>query len=139
MAASHYRLDNLIAIVDYNKAMAKGFVWELMDIEPFADKWRAFGWNVQEIDGHDLQDIARALHTARWIKANGAPNVIIAHTVKGKGIERAEFNYKWHTHAPDPATADDMMREVSTKYGFPEEGYSRVNEEVKKETFYGGE
>src|SRR5690606_35036370 len=105
MAASHYRLDNLIAIVDYNKAMAKGFVWELMDIEPFADKWRAFGWNVQEIDGHDLQDIARALHTARWIKANGAPNVIIAHTVKGKGIERAEFNYKWHTHAPDPATA----------------------------------
>src|SRR5690606_19718818 len=57
MAASHYRLDNLIAIVDYNKAMAKGFVWELMDIEPFADKWRACGWNVQEIDGHDLQDI----------------------------------------------------------------------------------
>jgi transketolase len=139
MSAKHYHLDNLIAIVDYNKAMAKGFIWDLMSIEPFADKWKAFGWNVQEIDGHDIEAIANALYTARWIKANGAPNVIIAHTVKGKGIERAEFNYKWHTHAPDPKTADEMMREVSKKYGYPEEGYSKINEEVKKETFYGGE
>jgi transketolase len=139
MSAKHYHLDNLIAIVDYNKAMAKGFIWELMSIEPFADKWKAFGWNVQEIDGHDIEAVANALYTARWIKANGAPNVIIAHTVKGKGIERAEFNYKWHTHAPDPKTADEMMREISKKYGYPEEGYSKINEEVKKETFYGGE
>lgn len=139
MSAAHYHLDNLIAIVDYNKAMAKGFVWELMGVEPFADKWRAFGWNVQEVDGHDLEAVAQALYTARWVKANGSPNVIIAHTVKGKGIEQAEFNYKWHTHAPDPKTADSMLREVSRRYGRPEEGYSRLNEEKVKETFYGGE
>lgn len=139
MSAAHYHLDNLIAVVDYNKAMAKGFTWEMMSVEPFADKWRAFGWNVQEIDGHDLEEIARAVHTARWIQANGKPNVIIAHTVKGRGIERAEFNYQWHTHAPDPETADAMLREVARHYGRPETGYSKYDLETKKETFYGGE
>ncbi len=139
MSASHFHLDNLIAIVDYNKAMAKGFTWELMDIEPFADKWRAFGWNVQEIDGHDLEAIARAYHIARWVRANGKPNVIIAHTVKGKGIEQAEFNYKWHTHAPDPETADAMMREICRNYGRSEIGYSKFSSSTKKESFYGGE
>ncbi len=139
MSAAHYHLDNLIAIVDYNKAMAKGFVWDLMGIEPFADKWKAFGWNVLEIDGHDLQAVASALHTARWVKANGSPVVIIAHTVKGKGIEQAEFNYKWHTHAPDPETADAMLREVARNYGYPEEGYSKLEKAIEKETFYGGE
>jgi transketolase len=139
MSAAHYHLDNLIAIVDYNKAMAKGFVWELMSIEPFSDKWKAFGWNVIEIDGHDIEQIAQALHEARWIKANGKPIVIIAHTVKGKGVERAEFNYKWHTHAPDAETADAMMREISKAYGQPMQGYSRLNEKPNKSIFYGGE
>lgn len=139
MSAAHYRLDNLIAIVDYNKVMAKGFTWELMSIEPLADKWRAFGWVVLEVDGHDLEAIAAALHEARWIKPHGAPIVIIAHTVKGRGVEMAEFNYKWHTHAPDPRTADRMLRELARNYGRPEEGYSRLNSPVKKETFYGGE
>jgi len=139
MAASHYHLDNLIAIVDYNKAMAKGLIWEMMGVEPFGDKWKAFGWNVQEIDGHDIEEVASALHKARWVMANGKPNVIIAHTVKGKGIEQAEFNYKWHTHAPDPKTADEMMREVCRNYGRPEMGYSRYNVEAEKESFYGGE
>lgn len=139
MAAAHYHLDNLIAIVDYNKAMAKGFVWDLMSIEPLADKWKAFGWNVIEIDGHDIVQIAQALHDARWIKANGKPIVIIAHTVKGKGVERAEFNYKWHTHAPDAETADAMMREISKTYGKPIQGYSKLNEKQNKSIFYGGE
>jgi transketolase len=139
MSAAHYHLDNLIAILDYNKAMAKGFVWELMSIEPIADKWRAFGWNVLELDGHDFGEIAQALHTARWVLPNGKPTVLIAHTVKGKGIEQAEFNYQWHTHAPSPETADAMLREVSRTYGYPEEGYSRLNVNVEKETFYGGE
>ncbi len=139
MAAAHYHLDNLIAIVDYNKVMAKGFVWDLMSVEPFADKWRAFGWDVLEIDGHDIPAIAAALHTARWVQPRGKPIVIIAHTVKGRGVEMAEFNYKWHTHAPEPDVADQMLRELSRRYGRPEQGYSRLGIDKEKESFYGGE
>ena len=139
MAAAHYHLDNLIAIVDYNKVMAKGFTWDLMSVEPFAEKWRAFGWEVLEVDGHDMEAIAHALHLARWIKPHGAPIMIIAHTVKGRGVEMAEFNYQWHTHAPDPETADKMLRELARAAGKAEEGYSRLAFPVRKETFYGGE
>jgi transketolase len=139
MAAAHYHLENLIAIVDYNKVMAKGFVWDQMSIEPVVEKWRAFGWDVFEIDGHDIEALADALYQARWVKPRGKPIVIIAQTVKGRGVEMAEFNYKWHTHAPDPATADKMLRELSRRYGRPEQGYSRFMQGEAKEIFYGGE
>lgn len=139
MSAAHYHLDNLIAVVDYNKVMAKGFLWDLMSVEPFADKWRAFGWDVLEVDGHDIQALVDVFHRARWVQPRGKPIVVIAHTVKGRGVEMAEFNYKWHTHAPDPETADRMLRELSHRYGRPEEGYSRLGYEIQKETFYGGE
>ena len=139
MAAAHFRLDNLIGIVDYNKVIAKGFTWESMDIEPLAEKWRAFGWKVIEIDGHDIDEIACALYRARWIEPNGKPVVIIAHTVKGKGIRETEFSYEWHTHAPDPKTADAFMRELCRTYGKPEHGYSKLYETDSKENFYGGE
>ena len=66
MSAAHYHLDNLIAVVDYNKVMAKDFVWQSMGIEPLADKWRSFGWETIEIDGHDVSEIARALYSLRW-------------------------------------------------------------------------
>lgn len=139
MSAAHYRADNLIAVIDYNKVMAKGFVWEEMSIEPFAEKWSAFGWDVIEVDGHDILALAQAFHEARWIRPRGKPIVVIAHTVKGRGIEMTEFNYKWHTHAPDPKTADMMLRELSKNYGRSESGYSRLTEEDMKEVFYGGE
>ncbi len=139
MSASHYQLDNLIAIVDYNKVMAKGFIHEMMTIEPLKDKWEAFGWKVLEVDGHDLQEINEALYKARWILPAGKPIIIIAHTVKGKGIEQAEFNYKWHTHAPSPEIADGMLKELSRNYGYEEVGYSRLNLTTEKEIFYGGE
>lgn len=139
MSASHYHLDNLIAIVDYNKVMAKGFVWDLMSIEPYADKWQAFGWDVIEVDGHDIEAVDAALYKARWVLPRGKPIVIIAHTVKGRGVEQAEFNYKWHTHAPDPATADAFLRELSRRYGREEQGYSRMTVDADKEVFYGGE
>lgn len=139
MSAAHYRVDNLIAVIDYNKVMAKGFVWEEMGIEPFAEKWKAFGWDVIEVDGHDIPALAQAFHEARWIRPRGKPIAIIAHTVKGRGVEMAEFNYKWHTHAPDPKTADQMLRELSTNYGRPEDGYSRLTDDDNKEVFYGGE
>lgn len=139
MFAAHYHLDNLVAIIDYNKVMAKGFVWELMSIEPLADKWRAFGWEVLEVDGHDIETFLNVLHEARYVKVRGKPVAIIAHTVKGYGVAETEFNYKWHTHAPDPEVADRMLRELARNYGRPEAGYSRLGEEDAKEKFYGGE
>lgn len=139
MFASHYHLDNLIGIVDYNKVQAKGFVWDLMQIEPLADKWRAFGWDVLEADGHDLEALVEALHRARWVMPRGKPLALIAHTVKGKGVEMAEFNYHWHTQAPEPEAADQMLRELARAYGRPEEGYSRLPAESGKEAFYRGE
>jgi transketolase len=139
MSAAHYHLDNLIAVVDYNKVMAKGFVWDLMSIEPLAEKWTAFGWDVLEVDGHDLEALAATFYRGRWIQPRGKPIVVIAHTVKGRGVEMAEFNYKWHTHAPEAETADAMLRELSRRYGRPEQGYSKLGAEREKETFYGGE
>lgn len=139
MSAAHYHLDNLIAVVDYNKVMAKGFVWDLMSIEPLAEKWTSFGWDVLEVNGHDLEALAGAFYRACWIQPRGKPIVVIAHTVKGRGIEMAEFNYKWHTHAPEPEVADAMLRTLSHYYGRPELGYSRLGDAREKESFYGGE
>lgn len=139
MSAAHYHLDNLIAVLDYNKVMAKGFVWDEMSIEPIVEKWRAFGWDVIEVDGHDIPALAAAFHRARWIMPRGKPIIVIAHTVKGKGVEMAEFNYKWHTHAPSPETADAMLRELASSYERPAQGYSKLGEPDLKETFYGGE
>ncbi len=127
MSAAHYHLDNLIAIIDYNKVMAKGFVWELMSIEPLVDKWRAFGWQVLEVDGHDIEAVLGVLHQARRVCVQGQPIAIIAHTVKGRGVRETEFNYKWHTSHPPPEVADAMLRELACNYGRPEEGYSRLD------------
>jgi transketolase len=127
MSAAHYHLDNLIAIIDYNKVMAKGFVWELMSIEPLVDKWRAFGWQVLEVDGHDIEAVLGVLHQARRVRVHGQPIAIIAHTVKGRGVRETEFNYKWHTSHPPPEVADAMLRELARNYGRPEEGYSRLD------------
>ncbi len=139
MSAAHYHLDNLIAIVDYNKVMAKGFVWDQMGVEPVMEKWQAFGWDVIQIDGHDLAAITDAIYQACWVQPRGKPIVIIAHTVKGRGVSMAEFNYKWHTQAPSAEMADKMLRELSRTYGRVEEGYSRMVESQEKERFYGGE
>jgi transketolase len=113
MAAAHYRLDNLVAVVDYNKVAAKGFTQELMGIEPLRAKWEAFGWIVQEVDGHNVADIAAALHRSRYIDVIGKPSCIIAHTVKGRAIREAEFNYHWHTHAPSKDVAPKFFREIA--------------------------
>jgi transketolase len=139
MASAQYHLDNLIAIVDYNKVMAKGFVWDQMGIEPLVEKWQAFGWDVFEVDGHEVTALADALYQAGWVRPRGKPLVILAHTVKGRGLAMAEFNYKWHTQAPDIETADRMLRELARRYGREEAGYSRRMESQAKEKFYGGE
>jgi transketolase len=117
MAAAHHRLDNLIAVVDYNKVMAKGKMSDLMAVEPLADKFRAFNWAVVECDGHDPSDICLALHRARYLEMRGRPVAVIAHTCKGRGLREAEFSYHWHTHAPSPAQAGAFLAELNRHYG----------------------
>ena len=97
--APHHRLDNLTAIVDYNKIQSFGSVSEVLELEPLADKWRAFGWAVREIDGHDYEQIVDALSNLP-LEA-GKPTVIIAHTVKGKGVSFMENRLAWHYKSPD--------------------------------------
>jgi len=104
--APHHRLDNLIAIVDYNKIQGFGSVKEVLDLSPMAEKWRAFNWAVREIDGHDHGQIADVLMAAPF--EENRPSVIIAHTIKGKGVSFMEDQLVWHYKAPN----DDQLREA---------------------------
>lgn len=117
MSAAHYRLDNLIAVVDCNKVMAKGKVSDLMAVEPLAEKFRAFGWTALECDGHDLAEICATFHRAKYLEMRGRPLAVIAHTVKGRGLPEAEFNYHWHTHAPSPEQAEKFLADLNRTYG----------------------
>jgi transketolase len=96
--APQHGLDNLVAIVDFNKIQSLGTVKEVMDLDPFADKWRAFGWATLEIDGHDLASIRAAL--THLPLEPGRPTCIIAHTVKGKGVDFMEDKLLWHYRTP---------------------------------------
>lgn len=106
--APHHRLDNLIVIVDYNKIQSLGTVKEVLDLEPLAAKWRAFGWAVREIDGHDVKEIEQVL-TVVPIET-GKPTCIISHTIKGKGVSFMENNLLWHYRSPD---RDEMARTLA--------------------------
>lgn len=99
MAAGHYKLDNLCGIVDFNGLQIDGKVEDVMNINPVKEKWLAFNWNVLEIDGHDIRQIEDAFHQAMAFK--GKPTVIVAHTVKGKGVSFMENNPAWHGVAPN--------------------------------------
>ena len=94
MSAAKHRLDNLVVMVDYNKQQSYSTTYEVLDLEPFADKWRAFGFATEEVDGHDVAALERLL--ARVPFEAGRPNAIICHTVKGKGVAFAENDLKWH-------------------------------------------
>lgn len=94
MSAAKHRLDNLTAIVDYNKQQSYGSTYEVLDLEPFAKKWEAFGFAVREVDGHDVGALERVFAGLPFAKDK--PSAIICHTVKGKGISFAENNLKWH-------------------------------------------
>ena len=98
MAASHYHLDNLVAIVDRNGIQNDRFTSEVMDLEPFADKWRSFGWNTLQVDGHSISEVIDALEAVRSV--TGRPSVILASTVKGKGVSFMENNPDFHGKAP---------------------------------------
>ncbi|HDD39714.1 MAG TPA: transketolase, partial [Nitrososphaeria archaeon] len=113
MAAAHYKLDNLTAIVDYNKIQLDGPVNYIMSLEPLADKWRAFGWHVIEIDGHDVKQVLDALDAAEGVK--GRPTVIIAHTVKGKGVSFMEHQVKYHGKALTEEELGRALRELEAQ------------------------
>jgi len=99
--AGHHQLSRLTALVDYNKIQSFGSVKEVLDLEPLADKWRAFGWTVLEVDGHDHAGIAAALRADHL----GRPKVLLAHTIKGKGVACMEGKLAWHYQAARPAPA----------------------------------
>jgi transketolase len=111
MFAPHHRMDNITAIVDHNDLQLDGRVCDIMGLEPLADKWRAFNWHVLEINGHDIKEILQALKKAREIK--GKPTVIIAHTVKGKGVSFMEGNVDFHGKAPSPQETEQALKELA--------------------------
>jgi len=105
MAAAHFRLDNLVAIVDNNGLQISGCNCDVMNLEPLNRKWDAFGWQVIEVDGHDLAQVAGAFERAKGVR--GQPTVIIARTVKGKGVSFMENNVDFHGKAPN---AEEVVR-----------------------------
>jgi transketolase len=111
MFAPHFQIDNLTAIVDNNGLQLDGRCCDIMGIEPLADKWRAFNWSVIEIDGHDMNQVLQALKEAR--KTKQRPTVIIAHTVKGKGVSFMENNVDFHGKAPTPQEAEIALKELA--------------------------
>lgn len=110
MAAAHLKLSNLTAIIDFNKVQQSGHVHDLLGLEPLADKWRAFGWTVRELDGHDMAEIVAALDALPY--APDAPSLMIAHTVKGKGVSFAEDTYLWHQNMIDDETYQKALDEL---------------------------
>ena len=107
MAAANYKLDNLVGIVDRNMLQISGCTEDVMALESLADKWRAFGWSVKEIDGNDMEQVVAALDELPFEK--GKPSLILAHTVKGKGICFAENIAKWHHGVPSEEQYEEAM------------------------------
>jgi transketolase len=112
MSAAHYKLDNLCTILDRNGLQIDGRVEEVMDIKPLSEKWRAFGWKVIEIDGHDYIQILNALDTAEEIK--GQPTIVIAETVKGKGVSFFENKVEYHGVAPTDDELERALKELES-------------------------
>jgi transketolase len=111
MLAGQRQLAQLTAVVDYNKVQQSSRVNEVLDLEPLAGKWQAFGWSVREVDGHDMEKLVDALDALPY--APDRPSVLIAHTVKGKGVSFSEDTYVWHNH---PVT-DEHLRQALGELG----------------------
>lgn len=110
LAAAKYRLANLTAILDHNGVQLDGPVHEIMPLEPLAAKWRAFGWGVLEVDGHNVRQVLETLDTAAQL--HDRPTLILAHTTKGKGVSFMENEARWHGVAPDDAQFARAVREL---------------------------
>ena len=113
-AAAKYALTNLVAIVDHNAVQLDGFVEEVMPIEPLAEKWRSFGWDVLEVDGHDVDQLYQAF--LQCIEAQKKPTVIIARTIKGKGVSFMENKAYWHGVAPSTEELTRALHELGEEF-----------------------
>lgn len=114
MAAANWQLDTLTAVLDYNDVQQSGSVSHQMDIAPVVDKWRAFRWHTLEIDGHDMAAIVHALDEARSVV--GKPTIIIAHTVKGKGVSYMEHSFEWHSKPLTPELTAQALSELEALF-----------------------
>ena len=110
MAANKYKLDNIIAFTDFNRLQVDGFVDEVMPIAPYKEKWESFNWHTQEINGHNLTEIINAVELARKVKDK--PHMIIAHTIKGKGVSFMENMAVWHGRAPNAQEYELALQEL---------------------------
>jgi transketolase len=110
MAAAHYKLEKITAVVDRNGLQIDGWCCDVMNTEPLADKWRAFGWHVIEVDGHDIEQLIGACEQAEKIKAQ--PTVIVARTIKGKGVSFMENKAEYHGKAPTAEEAKRALKEL---------------------------
>jgi transketolase len=110
MFAAHHQLDNLVAIVDYNRLQILGRTSEVLNLEPLADKWRSFGWAVREIDGHDFKQIIEVFGQIPFLSRK--PSVVIAHTIKGKGVSFMEDECCWHDKYPDEEEYKKALAEL---------------------------
>ena len=110
MSAAHYKLDNLTAFVDHNGLQIDGKCSDVMSPEPVSDKFRAFGWNVIEADGHDFDELINAIEEAKTVK--GKPTMIVCQTIKGKGVSFMENQASWHGTAPSREQCDIALKEI---------------------------
>ncbi len=128
MEASHYQLDNLVGILDRNRLQIDGWVKDVMNVEPLADRYRSFGWDVVEIDGHDMRQVVEALQKAKDTPVAGKPTLLLANTIKGKGVSFMENVAGWHGKTP---TYDEMVKgleELGVKDAIP---YDALLEKAK--------
>jgi len=110
MSAHKFNLNNLIAIIDYNNLQLDGYCHDVMPIEPLKDKWISFGWMVKEIDGHNIFEILNVLEKLKEYQSK--PTVVIAHTIKGKGVSFMENKAEWHGKAPNEEEFQLAMQEL---------------------------
>ena len=115
LQAHQYQLDNLIAVVDHNRMQSLDFCEKTIALEPFADKWRDFGWQVQVVDGHDVTALQEAFARAKSNLGGGKPSVIIAETTKGKGVSFMENDILWHYRTPQGEEYDAALKELEAQ------------------------
>ena len=133
MEASHFKLDNLVAIIDRNRLQIDGWVKDVMNVEPLDERYRSFGWEVIEIDGHDVTQVVDGLQKAKNIPVSGKPTVIIANTVKGKGVSFMENIAGWHGKAPSYDEMVKALEELGLKQTIAYDALLKKANEYQKE------